>query len=101
MTDKLPVIDREEYTVFIEHFGPFRFVHCDVHGRWRKALKQNLLSDFNQYAEQTGKHLFAAHYEDQGEKHIKFLSLFGFVFVADTKDASGRNCSLYGRTPNG
>ena len=99
MQDKLPVIDREDYTIFKETFGPFLFIHCDVHGRWSKSLKKALLADFNQYAEQTGQSLFASHYSDQGPKHIKFLEMFGFEFVALTTDASGRNCSLYGRKP--
>lgn len=89
MTDKTPVIIRDDYAVFYEpitintQYDPntienrlFVFVHCDVK-RWTPSVKRALSRDFNLLISLIDMPLFAMH-TNGDTKHLKFLTLFGF-----------------------
>ena len=79
---KLPVIIRDEYVVFMEpnKIGPF--VHCDIKTKWTKEVKYDLTCDFDLLRNLHGFNpMYALHYEDQGDIHIKFLKIMGFKYL--------------------
>jgi len=73
---KHPVIERDDYTVYVEHAGGVRFIHMDVH-KWSKAVKQAFLADWNEWAERQEDVLFAMPFIDD-EKMRKWAVICGF-----------------------
>lgn len=86
---KLPVIERTEYTVFyepVEFKGTIlTFVHCDIHTKWSKSVKERLKRDFEVLTELRETSLLAVHTVGD-HKHLKFISLFGFKLGYETPE---------------
>lgn len=79
---KLPIIIRDDYVVFMEPNKVGPVIHCDIKTKWTKEVKYNLTFDFLNLRDLHGfNRLLAVHYEDQGNKHIKFLEIMGFKYL--------------------
>ena len=84
---KTPVINTDDYTVYLEHFSNNTFIHCDCY-RWTKTVKQQLKADFDKLVDIHGKPIFAIH-ETNDSKHLRFLNMMNFKyhseFIGDDK----------------
>lgn len=75
---KTPVIQSENYIVYLEYFADLSFIHCDCY-HWDKKVKAALLADLNKLFEIHRKPIFALSDTDN-KKLLKFLKLVGFTF---------------------
>lgn len=76
---KTPVIISPNYIVYLEEHADVSFIHCDCFG-WTKTIKQELIVDFEKLLQIHRKPVFAIH-EINDTKHLKFLSIMGFIFL--------------------
>jgi len=90
---KIPVIERDDYTVYVEHAGGVRFIHMDVH-KWSKAVKQAFLADWNGWAERQEDVLFAMPFIDD-EKMRKWAVICGFELLKQHLCLDGVTRKLY------
>ena len=71
---------KKDYVVYMEPSKSGPLLHADVY-HWNKMVKNKLVKDFRMLRDLQNDHpLFALHYEDQGNKHIKFLKIMGFKY---------------------
>lgn len=84
---KTPVINTDDYTVYLEYFSNNTFIHCDCY-RWTKTVKKQLKADFDKLVDIHGKPIFAIH-ELNDSKHLRFLDMMDFKyhgeFIGDDK----------------
>lgn len=77
---KVPVAKRWCYTILFEEvMGVGTFVHCDIHTKWSKLVKEMVKSGWHLVTTARGGPLYALH-DPQDTKHKKFLEMFGFSF---------------------
>ena len=92
---KVPVIQRDEYTVFFECFEGRTFVHCDVHD-WKPSVHRRLASEFDILVVLHDKPVFAIDERDD-PKHVKWLKMFGFKYDATAECRDGKTRDIYVR----
>ena len=84
---KTPVINTDDYTVYLEYFSNNTFIHCDCY-RWTKTVKQHLKAAVDKLVDIHGKPIFAIH-ELNDNKHLRFLGMMDFKyhseFIGDDK----------------
>lgn len=94
---RLPVINRPEYTAYIQSLTSndttYVFVHLDVR-KWSAGVMRSMLSDFNCFAEMFGFPLYAFNELDD-EKHRKFLELMGFEYVTQLTGFDNKTRNVY------
>ena len=73
---KLPVVNTDEYIIYLENVGGSTFVHCDVF-KWSKTVRADLISKWNNLCWLHNKPIYAYHYVGD-DKHLKFLKMTGF-----------------------
>lgn len=75
---KVPVAQRWCYTIYLEQVaGRGTFIHCDVHTRWTKLVKEMVKSGWHLIKTAHGGPIHAQH-DPSDHKHKKFLEMFGF-----------------------
>ena len=92
---KIPVIVSANYIVYLEEHAGASFIHCDCFG-WTKAIKTALLEDFEKLLQIHRAPIFAIH-ELEDTKHLKFLTITGFIFYKDFKGNDNETRQLYTR----
>jgi hypothetical protein len=92
---KTPVINTDDYTVYLEHFYDNTFIHCDCH-RWTKTVKQQLKADFDTLLKLHRKPIFALH-DIPDIKHSKFIHMMGFEYLFDFPTDVGEIKQLFVR----
>lgn len=84
---RIPVIERQEYTVFYEGLsypeGVLVFVHCDIKQAWSKTVKQSFKTDFDNLIRMRQQPLYCLRHDTKQEKFIK---MFGFEFSFSIQD---------------
>lgn len=84
---KLPVIQRPEFSLYFEPIPSkgelLTFIHCDVHHKWSKSVKERLDKDFSVLMGLRESPVFAMHPKGD-HKHMKFLIMYGFKYVCDS-----------------
>lgn len=76
---KIPVVQRDAYTIYFEQVMGVTFTHCDVY-KWNRTTRANLLNDSEAITALHGGPLYA--YHTVGDtKHLKFLKMLGFEYV--------------------
>lgn len=78
---KVPVINRPDYTVYIEQ-QQIAFMHCDVR-RWTPDVRKSLKRDWDAFFEMHGGPLYAVNEPTGCTKHQKFMRQMGFEFYAE------------------
>lgn len=90
---KLPVIQREDYTVYFEpvdYKGRYiTFIHCDVHNQWTKSVKESLQTDFNSLIGLRSDPIFCLH-DKEDRKHRKFINMFGFKYLYEGEELDNK-----------
>lgn len=89
---KLPVVVCDDYTLYLENYLGFWFIHCDC-SRWSKTVKQSMFDDLVSIQH---KDFYAIH-EIGDKKHEKFLTLFGFEYLEDFVGADNKLRQRYVR----
>ena len=75
---KVPVARRWCYTIYLEEVaGTGTFVHCEIHTKWSKLVKEMLRSGWHLVTTAHGGPIHAQH-DPADKKHEKFLKMFGF-----------------------
>ncbi len=89
---KTPVVVNDDYTLYLEEYNGFWFIHCDCQ-RWTNTVRKRMLRDLVDLQQDD---LYAIH-EIEDRKHEKFLKLFGFKFLEDFVGADGKARQTYVR----
>ena len=92
---KTPVIQSDDYIVYLEYYSNLSFIHCDCY-RWNKTVKAALLADLDKLFEIHRKPMLAIH-EIGDKKHLKFLRMVGFTFHNKIKGLDNIMRHLYTR----
>lgn len=83
---KIPVVQRKDYTIFLERRHGVSFVHCDVY-RWNRSVKLQLHQDWEALCLLHNEPIFATHVVGD-QKHSKFLKMYGFTYVCKAMAAN-------------
>lgn len=89
---KTPVVACDDYTLYLEDYNGFLFIHCDCR-RWTNEVRKRMLDDLVKLQKDD---LYAIH-EIGDKKHEKFLKLFGFEFLEDFVGADNKPRQTYVR----
>ena len=79
---KIPVIQRDQYTVYLEGLSlpngdVATFVHCDIK-QWSHTIKRRLTADFDALIAMRQTPVYCARHDLKQEK---FIRMFGFEFT--------------------
>lgn len=91
---KIPVIQNNQFVLYLEDVDGNLFIHCDILTKWSKEVKQNLKSWFNGLTSVHGKELYALH-NPKDKKHEKFLRMFDFSYLKSFIGIDGNNYDIY------
>lgn len=91
---KQPVVETEQFILYLEDVYGALFIHCDVHVKWTKEVKKNLRTWFDRLTEVYGKELYALH-TPEDKKHEKFLKMFDFSYLESIIGNDGNNYDIY------
>lgn len=94
--DKIPIVNRPEYIIYLEYFNNLYFIHTDVF-RWSGELKKKYLEDLDQLQELLGAPLYGL-VEDWNIKLSKFGGTVGFTYVKDIIGNDNNTYKIYKRT---
>jgi len=92
---KVPVVNREHYTMYLELFEGMLWFHTDVY-RWTAAVKKEYLKDLDMLQSLTAVPLVAMLDEDNS-KLIKFAETIGFKHVQPFVGQDNRMYLIYSR----
>jgi hypothetical protein len=90
---KLPVIQRDDYTISLERTSGMTFIHCDFR-QWSKTAYRNLFGEFGRLKWLIAEPIYALH-RHSDKKHEKFLKMFNFTYLCDFVDVDGEEYQLY------
>jgi len=79
---KVPVVQRPEYTIYLQDIEGTTWAHCDVH-KWSPSICRRLKADANTVYELHGGPIFALNEPAGCQKHVHFLRVMGFEFVKE------------------
>ena len=91
---KFPVVNREEYIMYLELFNNLYFLHTDVF-RWSAEIKKKYLIDLNQIQSLLNAPLYGL---VDNDKLGKFGETIGFKFVNYAVGADGHTYKIYYRS---
>jgi hypothetical protein len=91
---KVPVLDTDDFVLYIEEVDDNSFIHCDVVAKWNKTVKRNLQIAFNLLTQEYGKELYALH-APEDKKHEKFLKMFNFSYLQSLTGKDGKDYDIY------
>ena len=85
---KIPIIQNNNYIIYLEYFSDLYWLHTDVFN-WTSKVKKNFLNNLNSIQSLLNHELFALIDNDKLEK---FAKLIGFTYV---KDLTGKDNNIY------
>lgn len=93
---KIPVVNRENYTMYLELYEGMLWFHTDVH-RWNKEVKKKYLEDLDllQYLNAVP---LVAMLDQTDNKLIKFAELIGFKYEQPFKGTDNKMYYIYSRS---
>jgi hypothetical protein len=93
---KIPVVNREHYTIYIEYFNEMYWIHTDVY-KWSSEVKKEYLKDLNSFQSLVDSPLFGMA-EDWNTKLVKFGETLGFTYLKDLLGNDGNVYKIYKRS---
>jgi len=93
---KVPVVNREDYTMYIEYHSGFLWLHSDVR-KWTSKVKIKYLEDLHLLQHLVNVPLFGLAHEDD-KKLIKFGQSIGFEFKQPLLGQDNRMYHIYSRS---
>ena len=94
---KVPVVVTDSYTLYIEQFDGFSFIHCDVY-KWNKTTKKELKSALQLVLDTYGT--VSALHDIDDDKHRKFLSMYNFKHYIDINCLDGVTRQVWNKESN-
>ena len=93
---KIPVVNREHYTMYLELFEGMLWFHTDVY-RWTATIKTKYLEDLNllQYLNAVS---LVAMLDQTNHKLIKFAKSVGFKYEQPFKGIDNKMYYIYSRS---
>ncbi len=91
---KNPIVESRDYTLYIEPFNGFLFIHADVY-RWNKSVKRLLSASFESLKNAVKTRLFALVLVEN-TKNRKFVDLFKFYPIKTITGTDGKEWVIYG-----
>lgn len=77
---KIPVVQDDSYTLYLDEFEGLQFIHCDIY-KWNKTTKKALHVSLKYILDLYKVPIYAAH-EIKDNKHRKFLEMYGFKYFS-------------------
>lgn len=93
---KIPIVNRDDYVIFIEYFNDVYWAHTDVF-RWSANVKKAYLRDLDQLQALIGETLYGLS-EKNNAKLIKFGESSGFRYLKEVKADDDCEYCLYARS---
>jgi hypothetical protein len=90
---KVPVIENDNFTTYLEVHEGLLFIHCDVH-KWSKTVRKKMKSALKGLIKKYKQPLYAAQI-DNDNKHRKFLDMYGFKYFGIVKDFEGNSREVF------
>jgi len=91
---KVPVLDTDDFILYMEELEGNSFIHCDVLVKWNKTVKKKLQLAFSLLTKEYGKELYALH-TPKDKKHEKFLKMFNFSYLQSFTGKDGKDYDIY------
>jgi hypothetical protein len=88
MTYKVPVVEREDYTIYFQDLNGETWVHCDVR-HWSPTAAKSIKRDADALKKIVGGPVYALNEPKGCKKHIKFLKMLGFRFLGELSSNAG------------
>lgn len=96
---KTPVVNRPDYTMYLELFQDMLWFHTDVR-KWSNEVKKNYIKDLDSLQELVGIPLIAL-VEEDNIKLSKFGEVTGWVVMNKLNLNNGKVGLVYTRSKNG
>lgn len=96
---KTPVVNRPDYTMYLELFQDMLWFHTDVR-KWSNEVKKNYIKDLDSLQELVGIPLIAL-VEEDNIKLSKFGKVTGWVVMNKLNLNNGKVGLVYTRSKNG
>jgi hypothetical protein len=93
---KVPVVNRQDYTMYLENFAGMLWFHTDVH-KWSSEVKTKYLEDLNLLQYLVNVPLVAL-VEEDNKKLAKFATLIGFNNMNTINLNNGKVGYVYARS---
>lgn len=95
---KVPVVQRPDYTVYLERTSGLTFAHNEVY-RWNKSVRRKLAEDWEKLAELHSEPIYVIRGPENRPNFVKFISTFGFRYLMTYEDPEGNLRDLYVHRP--
>ena len=93
---KTPVVNRQDYTMYLENFAGMLWFHTDVH-KWSSQVKQKYLEDLNLLQHLVNVPLVAM-VEEDNKKLAKFGEVTGWRVIDKMNLNNGKVGYVYTRS---
>lgn len=93
---KVPVVNRQDYTMYLESFAGMLWFHTDVH-RWSSEVKNKYLEDLNLLQHLVNIPLVAL-VEEDNKKLAKFGKITGWSIMDNINLNNGKVGLVYTRS---
>ena len=93
---KIPVVNRQDYTMYLENFAGMLWFHTDVH-KWSNAIKTKYLEDLNLLQYLVDVPLVAL-VEEDNKKLAKFGKVTGWRVIDQMNLNNGKVGYVYARS---
>lgn len=93
---KIPVVNRLEYTIYLEYFNNIYWLHTDVY-KWSGQIKKSYLQKLDQLQKLLDEPLYGL-VEVENTKLGKFGETIGFTYLRDLEGNDGNLYKIYTRS---
>ena len=90
---KVPVIENDNFTTYLEVHEGLLFIHCDVH-KWSKTISKKMKSVLKGLIKKYKQPIYAEHITGDN-KQGKFLDMYGFKYFGIIEDDFGKNREVF------
>jgi hypothetical protein len=91
---KVPVINRKDYTIFLEYFNDVHWLHTDVY-KWSSKIKKQYIKELNQLQSLLSAPLYGL---VDNDKLDRFGKTIGFSFLQEAVGNDGQTYKIYIRS---
>jgi len=93
---KVPIIERPEYTMYLETYEKYNWFHTDVK-KWTAEIKKQYLEDLNSLQKELSPFIVSLIREDN-TKLVKFAKSINFKYETTIKGLDNMNHHIYSRS---
>ena len=93
---KVPVVNRKEYTIYLEYFNEMYWLHTDVF-KWSVKIKKEYLKELDTLQRLLNTTLYGL-VEEWNIKLGKFGETIGFTYLRDLQGNDGNLYRIYTRS---